>query len=63
MDQELLRFTPRLLTPQQMAQMVDLVATWHSVYVDVVGDGQLGVLGPEQRHGAILRQASNGAAL
>jgi hypothetical protein len=56
-DQELVRFTPKLLAPQQLAALVELVCSWHNVSVDIVGAGQLGVLGPDQTPAVVLRHA------
>jgi hypothetical protein len=58
-EQELLRFTPKLLTPQQVSALCELFAGWHGVYLDEVGAGQLGVIGLDQRHGSIIRQAAS----
>jgi len=61
-DHELFRFTPRELSAKQVATLLAVVQDWHGVHVDIVGDGQVGIVGPNQRHD-IIRQAkgdSNG---
>ena len=60
-EHELLRFTPKRLSARQVSLMMALAQEWHGVHVDIVGDGQIGIIGPDQRHD-ILIQAKDGAS-
>jgi hypothetical protein len=54
-DHELLRFTAKKLSAKQVAHIMALVGDWHGVHVDVVGDGQVGIVGPDQRHDILIQ--------
>jgi len=64
-DHELLRFTPKKMTAKQVSHLLAIVQDWHAVHIDIVGDGQVGVIGPDQRHDILVQAKgdSNGQYL
>lgn len=64
-EHELLRFTPRKLSARQVSHLLAITNEWHGVHVDVVGDGQVGIIGPDQRHDILIeaKGADNGQYL
>lgn len=64
-DHELLRFTAKKLSTRQISHLFALTNDWHGVHVDVVGDGQIGIIGPDQRHDVLIqaKDSTNGQYL